>query len=239
MTNRPLHLTPYFGLVADRFADIVAGEHAPDKSRRVLMIIDLLFTLATILGSVMIHELAHGFVADRLGDPTPRLAGRLTFNPLAHLDLIGSILVPALLLISGSGFLFGWAKPVPINPDNLPDRQFDEVKVAIAGPLSNLLLAIIAALIVRFIEPGGVINTWLIMAMQLNLVLAIFNLVPIPPLDGSRLLAVVLPEAVYNGLQRINTVAAFLVLFLLIQSVTFSDWLGRTVGLVSQLLLGR
>ncbi len=202
-----------------------------------MMLTGLLITLATILGSVMLHELAHGYVADRLGDPTARLAGRLTFNPLAHLDWVGSVLVPGLLLLSGSGFLFGWAKPVPINPANLPDETFDEVKVALAGPLTNLALAIGAALIVRLL-PSGFLADWLVGVVQLNVVLALFNLVPIPPLDGSRLLAVILPQTVYHDIQRVNTVVAFLVLFLLIQSPAFSLWLGRTVALVSGILLG-
>ena len=183
-----------------------------------------------LLYSVILHELAHGWVAYRMGDATAKWLGRLTLNPLKHLDPIGSLM----LLIIG----FGWAKPVPINSQNLPDPQFDEVKVAIAGPLTNLGLAIIAAGLARVL-PMSSLTDWLVSVVQLNLVLALFNLVPIPPLDGSRLLAVILPESVYHGLQRINTVVAFLVLFVLIQSAAFSDWLGRTVGYLATLLLGK
>ena len=200
---------------------------------------EIIIGLIILIGSIIVHEISHGFVADRLGDPTPRLSGRLTLNPFVHIDPIGSILVPLLLYLSHSGFLFGWAKPVPINPDNLPDRQFDEVKVALAGPLSNLALAVLAALLARLLPVDGVVLGWLITVVHFNLVLAIFNLIPIPPLDGSRLLAVVLPESVYHGLQRINTVVVFLVLLILIQSVAFSEWLNRTVGLLSRLLLGQ
>src|SRR5271157_1248941 len=117
-----------------------------------------IFSLIVLLFSVIIHELAHGYVAYSLGDPTAKYAGRLTLNPLKHLDPFGSIILPLLLFIAGSPFLFGWAKPVPINPYNFTDKKYGEIKVSIAGPASNLLLAIFFGLILRFIPSGIILN---------------------------------------------------------------------------------
>jgi len=111
------------------------------------------FKLITLLFSVIIHELAHGYVAYSLGDPTAKYEGRLTLNPLKHLDPFGSVILPLLLFVTGSPFLFGWAKPVPINPYNFKDQKYGEIKVSIAGPASNFLLAIIFGLFIRFIPP--------------------------------------------------------------------------------------
>jgi Zn-dependent protease len=162
-----------------------------------------IFSLIVLLFSVIIHELAHGYVAYSLGDPTAKYAGRLTLNPLKHLDLFGSIILPLLLFVAGSPFLFGWAKPVPINPYNFKDQKYGEIKVSIAGPASNLLLAIFFGLILRFIpdtiiaiNPGIVILLSYI--VSINIWLAIFNLIPIPPLDGSWILFSFLPAGMEN-----------------------------------------
>ena len=140
--------------------------------------------------SVVIHEVSHGYVAGMLGDPTARLAGRLSLNPLRHLDLFGSVIVP--LLTSLTGFTFGWAKPVPVNPYNLRGGQRGEMLVAAAGPLSNLLIAVIFGLFIRISLSEGFITAPLLhiatLIVVINLVLTIFNLVPIPPLDGSKIL---------------------------------------------------
>jgi len=160
------------------------------------------FSLIVLLFSVIIHELAHGSVAYSLGDPTAKYAGRLTLNPLKHLDLFGSIFLPLILFISGSPILVGWAKPVPINPYNFKDQKWGSLKVSIAGPLSNIILAIFFGLIVRFIpyelfsfDPRLILmHSFLIRIVEINLILAIFNLVPIPPLDGSWILFSFLPE---------------------------------------------
>ncbi|MCX6718029.1 MAG: site-2 protease family protein, partial [Candidatus Staskawiczbacteria bacterium] len=153
-------------------------------------IIITIFSLVVLLFSVIIHELAHGWVAYSLGDPTAKYAGRLTLNPLKHLDPFGSVILPLLLFIAGSPFLFGWAKPVSINPYNFRDQKYGEIKVSIAGPVSNLCLALFFGLILRFvpysiisINPGISIALGYIVAI--NLWLAVFNLIPIPPLDGS------------------------------------------------------
>ncbi|MEX2368873.1 MAG: site-2 protease family protein [Candidatus Paceibacterota bacterium] len=150
--------------------------------------------IAILVISVVIHEVAHGYMANYLGDPTARLQGRLTMNPLPHLDIVGSIVVPALLALSGTGVIFGWAKPVPYNPHNISNR-YGNALVAAAGPASNLLLAIIAGLVLRLapIAVGSAFGTFLVGVILINIVLMIFNLVPIPPLDGSKILFDFLP----------------------------------------------
>lgn len=152
--------------------------------------------------SVVVHEVSHGYAALFFGDETARYQGRLTLNPIKHLDLMGSVIIPALLIISGSGFVFGWAKPVPINPYNFRNRKWAEPIVALAGPLSNISLALIFGLIMRFGTQFGILNSsFLYIAgyvVLINLVLAIFNLVPIPPLDGSHLLFSFLSERYVN-----------------------------------------
>ncbi len=140
------------------------------------------------LFSLVIHEISHGFMADYLGDPTPRLAGRLTLNPLAHLDPIGSFFVPLILIIFQTGFVFGWAKPVPINPYNFRDQKYGKLKVGIAGISANFLLAIIFGGLVRFLPTGNFFfeNLTQVFALicRVNLLLVIFNLFPLPPFDG-------------------------------------------------------
>lgn len=156
-----------------------------------------IFSLIVLLFSVVIHEVSHGSVAYALGDPTAKYAGRLTLNPIKHLDPMGSVLLPLLLLLltAGRGPIFGWAKPVPINPYNFKNPRWDNAKVAIAGPGSNLLIALIFGLIIRFSPflPPSLFIIFSIIVI-LNLLLAIFNLLPIPPLDGSHLLFTILPE---------------------------------------------
>ncbi len=146
--------------------------------------------------SVVVHEVSHGYVADILGDGTARFSGRLTLNPLKHLDPIGSFLIPVLSYFS-AGFLFGWAKPVPYNPYNLKNQRWGELMVAAAGPLSNFLIAIVFGLIIRFSSELG-INSVAFLSLSasivfLNIILGVFNLVPIPPLDGSKVLFSILP----------------------------------------------
>lgn len=160
-----------------------------------------IFSIIILIFSVVVHEVTHGLMADRLGDPTARLAGRLTMNPLKHLDPIGSVLVPGLLLLlPGSNIIIGWAKPVPFNPLNLKDHIKGGALIAIAGPVSNLVLALIFALLNKLVLVSNVtgIPTMLPVLIQLiviiNVSLAIFNLVPIAPLDGSKILYALLPK---------------------------------------------
>lgn len=152
--------------------------------------------IIALIISVVIHEMAHGYAANWLGDPTARLAGRLNPNPLVHLDPFMSVILPALLIISGSPILFGAAKPVPYNPYNLTNQKWGEAIVAAAGPASNIFLAIIFAILVRNYELLSLSETFIELSVgiiMLNIFLALFNLVPIPPLDGSKILPRLLP----------------------------------------------
>lgn len=161
---------------------------------------EFVIALIILLFSVVIHEVAHGLTADYLGDPTPRYSGRLTLNPVKHLDPFGSVLLPLFLVMMKSPILFGWAKPVPINPYNLRDQRYGSAKVALAGPLSNISLAVIFGLIIRFLDyltlTPFILNliTIFVFIVQINLILAIFNLLPIPPLDGSHILFALFPR---------------------------------------------
>jgi Zn-dependent protease len=158
---------------------------------------EFIFQIAILIMSVVIHEVSHGYAASYLGDETARWEGRLTLNPVKHLDFVGSIIVPTLAYTMG-GFIFGWAKPVPYNPYNLRPSRWSEAIVAGAGPLSNIALALIFGLLLR----SGVTMGWATepfieitaIIVFINIVLALFNLMPIPPLDGSKLLFAVLPE---------------------------------------------
>lgn len=190
-----------------------------------------IFSLIVLLFSVIIHELAHGSIAYSLGDSTAKYAGRLTLNPLKHLDPFGSVMLPLLLLIAtaGQGPIFGWAKPVPVNPYNFKDQKWGALKVAAAGPSSNMALALFFGLLLRFVPPEIFVmvpGMFLIFSFTvwINIILAIFNLLPIPPLDGSWILLRFLPdklETVKNFLQQYG-------LFILIFFIFFGglSWMG-------------
>lgn len=153
--------------------------------------------IVALIISVVIHEMAHGYAANWLGDPTARLAGRLSPNPLVHMDPMMSVILPALLILSGSPILFGAAKPVPYNPYNLRNQKWGEAMVAFAGPLANLIIAVVFAALVRFSDVLGLSGSFVSLAVGiivLNIFLAFFNLVPIPPLDGSKILPKFLPH---------------------------------------------
>jgi len=178
-----------------------------------------IFQLVVLIFSVIIHEISHGYMAERLGDPTARLAGRLTLNPISHIDPIGSIAVPLLLLITGSPFLFGWAKPVPFNPSVLRDPLVGGAKIAAAGPMSNLALAAVFAVILRLVSTMGLsIGSNMVVffgiIIFINILLAIFNLVPLPPLDGSKVLFALLPpdRRGYEIMGFLNRYGMFLLL---------------------------
>lgn len=153
------------------------------------------FWIVALLYSVVIHEVSHGAVAYSLGDPTAKNLGRLTLNPIKHLDMFGSVLLPLISFMLG-GFIFGYAKPVPYNPLNLQDRKYGPAKVALAGPASNIALAVLFGLTLRFLPDvfsSSLVPELLGVVVMLNLFLAIFNLFPIPPLDGHWLLMTFLP----------------------------------------------
>lgn len=164
-------------------------------------ILSLFFIIAIFLFSVIIHEVCHGLMADHLGDPTPRVAGRLTFNPIPHLDPIGSILVPLFLIImsisTGGGFVFGWAKPVPVNPYNFRDQKYGKLKVGAAGVIANIILAIIFGISIRFLPTQGFFGnmaTFFRYIVWINLLLATFNLFPLPPFDGFHIVSSLSPR---------------------------------------------
>ena len=165
------------------------------------MQVDFIFQIAVLIMSVVVHEVAHGYAANSLGDPTAKYAGRLTLNPLKHLDPIGSFLVPFISYLLG-GFIFGWAKPVPYNPYNLKPGRWSEAKVALAGPASNIALALIFGFLLRFGLLGGVANSGFVeitaIIVFINILLAIFNLMPIPPLDGSKVLYALFPAKFFQ-----------------------------------------
>jgi Zn-dependent protease len=160
-----------------------------------------LIFLVILIFSVIAHEISHGMMADYLGDPTARSLGRLSLNPIKHIDLMGSIIVPGLLIISGAGFIIGWAKPVPVNPSLFRDKRYGEAKVSFAGPGANLIIAIIFGLLLRVLLVVGPETAFIgnllslfQMIVWVNVLLAIFNLMPIPPLDGSHILFTFLPD---------------------------------------------
>lgn len=190
------------------------------------MTILTIFGLIVFIYSVVIHEVSHGFVAQSLGDDTARLMGRLSLNPLKHIDIFGSIVLPLLLLFSGSPFLFGYAKPVPYNPQNLRDQKYGPIKVALAGPASNLFLALVFGLMLRFFPdflPATLIPQLFAMIVAINLVLAVFNLFPIPPLDGHWVLMTLLP-ARYNAFKAFlyrYSIFLFIIFLILIYPILF------------------
>ncbi len=156
-----------------------------------------IFSIAILIMSVVVHEVSHGFLAYFLGDPTAKLAGRLTLNPVKHIDPIGSILVPGILALLPGGLILGWAKPVPFNPYNLRGGKWGPAIVALAGPFSNLLIALVFGLILQF-GAGSWLNpataSLVFSIVVINVMLALFNLTPVAPFDGSKLLYAILPD---------------------------------------------
>lgn len=197
---------------------------------------DAVFSILILIMSVVVHEVSHGFVANYLGDPTARLQGRLTLNPLPHIDPIGSVLVPLLLFFTNADIMFGWAKPVPVNPYNLRGK-FGEAIVAGAGPLSNIGLALIFGLLIR-LGAGAMPGSFLQIAVAvviINIILALFNLVPIPPLDGSKILFAFLPYHLQNIRESLEKYGFFIVLIFI---VFFWQYLTPIIGFVFSTLTG-
>lgn len=209
------------------------------------MVPDAILSFIILIISIILHEVSHGYAANALGDPTARLSGRLTLNPVPHIDPMGSVILPALLVFSGSPVFFGWAKPVPYNPYNLTHRRWGEALVALAGSATNLLLALIFGLLVRFglgLSPAAL--SFAAIIAFVNLFLGLFNLIPFPPLDGFTALRSALPWRFSRGLtsfehQMRGAGVLSLVLFLVLFSYVFATpfyqlvlWIfGRLTGL--------
>jgi len=205
---------------------------------------ELFIGIAIVILSIIFHEVAHGYVANWLGDPTARLAGRLTLNPVPHIDPVGSILLPGILALSGTPFLVGWAKPVPYNPYNLRHGKWGEAAVAFAGPATNILIAIFFAMLLRLglLDSPALLSVGVLVIVA-NLVLAIINLIPIPPLDGSKILRALLPAQAGIAYGRLENMTYALgpfgllgVLFLLV--FIFSDTIFAFVRWLFMILTG-
>lgn len=179
---------------------------------------EVLLGLVILIGSAILHEVMHGWVANKLGDPTARIMGRLTLNPLPHIDPVMSIIVPALLLFSGSPIIFGAAKPVPVDPRHFKDPKKDMAIVALAGPLTNLAIAGVSAVLFNlmyFIPSLNFLTPVFFLISLYNLMLCFVNLIPIPPLDGSRVMSAILPDEIARTYNSIDRIGFFLLFFLL------------------------
>jgi Zn-dependent protease len=202
------------------------------------MDIDFVFQIAILIMSVVVHEVSHGYMANYLGDPTAKYEGRLTMNPIKHLDIFGSFIVPVLAYSTG-GFIFGWAKPVPYNPHNLRPGRWSEALVALAGPASNLVIALIFGMFIRIGALYGLVSGPILhisaLIVVLNVVLMVFNLVPVPPLDGSKLLFALFPERAYKIRQFLERYGFLLILFII-----FYAWqaISPIAGYISSLIIG-
>lgn len=195
-----------------------------------------IFSLIVLFFSIVIHEVAHGSVALSLGDPTAKNAGRLTLNPIKHVELFGTIILPMLLIITGSPFVIGWAKPVPVNPFNFKDQKWGSLKVSIAGPAMNFLIALIFGFSLRFIPLPEPVSMLFGMIVLYNFAWGIFNLIPIPPFDGSHILFTFIPE-------KFNQIKLFLHqyhLFLILLIVFFGlRWVFVGAALLFYLVTGQ
>jgi Zn-dependent protease len=196
-------------------------------------LIDISLMAVVLLFSVMIHEVAHGYVALLNGDPTARLSGRITLNPIPHIDPIGTILLPAILLLTGSRILFGWARPVPVNPSYFRDYRLGEITTSFAGPASNLLLALLFSYLLRFGVGGPGLLLLAYYGCTINIFLAIFNLIPIPPLDGSHLVSAFLPYRLLQYYQYLEPVGFIIILLLF-----YSGIMGMILMPVYRLIAG-
>jgi len=211
-------------------------------------ILTIVISFIVLIFSAILHEIAHGLVADRLGDPTARLAGRLTLNPKSHIDPVMTILLPVILYIgSGGQFTFGGAKPVPVDPFNLRDYRKDMALISLAGPGTNIALAIVASALVHLLvllfphnDISYLLGILLYIVINVNIMLAIFNLLPIPPLDGSKIFALLLPEREANSYLSLGNLGLAILLLLLnfpIAGFSLSQFLDTLIILARSALL--
>ena len=183
----------------------------------------IIIFLVVLIMSVILHEVTHGYVAEMLGDPTAKLSGRLTLNPISHLDPVGSFFVPFIMMITG-GPIFGWAKPVPYNPYNLRGGKWGPAIVAIAGPLMNFSLAVFFSQILRYgVFASAGVNSILLGAVLINLSLFVVNMIPVPPIDGSKILFAIIPDRFYFVTETMEkySLVFILVLILFLDSIIF------------------
>ena len=186
-----------------------------------------IISFIVLIISIILHEVSHGYMAEYLGDPTARLLGRLTLNPISHIDLMGSIVLPLIFVLTGSPVVFGWAKPVPYNPRNIRGSAIKEryggALVAAAGPAVNIMLALLFGLLIRFVALDPFMVQFFFLVVIINISLAVFNLIPIPPLDGHHILSALLPYSIrqkYLMLSQYSFVLMFVVAFVLWQFVS-------------------
>jgi len=221
-------------LVCDRI-DIVVFVFVGATENNI-MEISVIFQIIILVFSVIIHEISHGFMALAFGDKTAQYQGRLTLNPIKHIDLFGSIILPFLLYITHAGFMVGWAKPVPYNPYNLRNAKIAEPMVALAGPLSNLLVAVIFGLIIRLAPIPSQLVLIFAYVVLINIALAVFNLVPIPPLDGSKILFSFIP----NNRFVFSELATRYGIFILIIFIVFgAQFLSPIISSLFSLIIGQ
>jgi len=199
----------------------------------------IVISFAAFLLAIMCHEFAHAYVANRRGDATAAEHGRLTLNPLAHIDPVGTLLLPLILVFTRSPVIFGWARPVPVNFSRLRDPRRDMALVGVAGPMANLLLAVVVAQIMKAVAAGASEITLFVLVQLLmtNIFLAIFNLIPVPPLDGSRVAMGLLPVPAARMLARLEPYGMFLLVALLYTGM-LQQVIGPAAAILMKALLG-
>lgn len=203
----------------------------------ILSIIRLLFIYVV---AITVHEYSHAAVGHYLGDPTAKQQGRLTLNPMAHIDPLTTLALPVILILAGSPVIFGAARPVPFNPYMVRYAERGAALIALAGPMSNFLVAIIVAVVVRLVPSLGLAGgSLLILMIQINIALGLFNLIPIPPLDGSRVVYAFVPEAVREAMERFERMGPIAILVIFLVAFPFiSPYLGTVTNAVTRFLLG-